>query len=215
MTTEQLAQIRMSANDEFKARYPRYLRRGAYVALFIILLLFLFSPKYVPSPYRLRTSTFEVVDMPDAVELPPPPEDVPKPQAPIEAAPDDEVGEDVDVAESLFEDFESVPLPSDLGAGDSGDVFVASQEKPKLIKFVPPDYPEMARASQLEGTVLIKVLVGPDGSVLQAVVLQSVHPMLDAAAREAALKCKFEPGKQRNIPVKAWMAIPFRFRLHS
>ena len=54
----------------------------------------------------------------------------------------------------------------------------------------------------------------PDGSVMRAEVLQSVHPMLDAAAREAALKCKFEPGKQRNIPVKAWMAIPFRFKLH-
>lgn len=214
MTTEQLAQIRMTANDEFKAGYNRYLRRGAYIALLIILLLFIFSPKYIPQPYRLRTSTFEVVDMPDAVELPPPPEDVPKPQAPIEAAPDDEVGEEIDVAESLFENFESVPLPSDMGGGDSGDVFVASQEKPKMIKFVPPDYPEMARASQLEGTVLVKVLVGPDGNVMQAVVLQSVHPMLDAAAREAALKCKFEPGKQRNIPVKAWMAIPFRFRLH-
>ncbi len=215
MTTEQLAQIRMSANDEFKAGYNRYLRRGAYVAMLIILLLFLFSPKYIPNPYRLRTSTFEIVDMPDAIELPPPPEDVPRPQAPIEAAPDDEVSDEVDIAESLFEDFEDIPMTSgDMGAGDGGDVFVASQEKPKMVKFVPPDYPEMARASQLEGTVIVKVLVGPDGSVMQAVVLQGVHPLLDASAREAAMKCKFEPGKQRNIPVKVWMAIPFRFRLH-
>lgn len=214
MTTQQLAPTTLSANDEFKAGYNRYLRRGAYIALFIVLLLFLFSPRYIPQPYRMRQTTIEAIDMPDAVELPPPPEDVPRPQAPIEAAPDDEVGEDVDVAESLFEDFENVPITSEFGSGDEGEVFVASQEKPVLTRFVSPDYPEMARASQLEGTVTVKVLVGPDGNVMQAVVLKGVHPMLDAAAREAALKCKFTPGKQRNIPVKAWMAIPFRFRLH-
>ena len=34
------------------------------------------------------------------------------------------------------------------------------------------------------------------------------------AALVAARRCKFKPGKQRNIPVKAWLAIPYRFRLH-
>jgi len=34
------------------------------------------------------------------------------------------------------------------------------------------------------------------------------------AALAAARKCKFIPGKQRNIPVKAWMALPFNFRLN-
>ncbi|MBK7701610.1 MAG: energy transducer TonB [bacterium] len=74
--------------------------------------------------------------------------------------------------------------------------------------------PEMARASQLEGTVVVKVQVGPDGSVLQAVVLTPVHPLLDKEAVKAAKRCKFQPGRQRGIAVKAWMAIPFAFRLH-
>lgn len=214
MTAHDFAQAALSANEQFKAKYPKYLRNATYIGLLMMLLLFLFSPRYIPQPYRLRSSTLEVVDMPDAVDIPPPPEDVPRPQAAVEAAADDEVTEDIDIAESLFENFENIPVPSgDMGDG-GGDVFIASQEKPKLIRFVQPDYPEMARASSLEGTVLVKVLVGPDGSVLRAEVLQSVHPMLDSAAREAALKCKFEPGKQRNIPVKAWMAIPFRFKLH-
>jgi protein TonB len=102
---------------------------------------------------------------------------------------------------------------SDFGAGD-GEVFVASQTKPELVYFAPPNYPEMARISHLEGTVIVKVLVGPDGSVLAAEILQGVHPMLNKEAIAAARKCKFNPGKQRNIPVKAWMAIPYRFRLH-
>lgn len=214
MTAHDFAQAALSANEQFKAKYSKYLRNSTYAGMLLLLLMFLFSPRYVPQPYRLRSSTLEVVDMPDAVDLPPPPEDVPRPQAAVEAAADDEVSEDIDIAESLFENFENIPVPtSDMGEG-GGDVFIASQEKPKLIKFVPPDYPEMARASSLEGTVLVKVLVGPDGSVMRAEILQSVHPMLDSAAIAAALKCKFEPGKQRNIPVKAWMAIPFRFKLH-
>ena len=41
-----------------------------------------------------------------------------------------------------------------------------------------------------------------------------MHPLLDRAAREAALRCRFSPGKQRGIAVKAWMAIPFVFGLN-
>ena len=33
-----------------------------------------------------------------------------------------------------------------------------------------------------------------------------------AAARAARL-CRFTPAKQREIPVKAWVAVPYRFRL--
>ncbi len=73
----------------------------------------------------------------------------------------------------------------------------------------------MARASQFEGTVVVKVQVGTDGKVLQAIILKGVHPMLDNSALAAARRCKFSPGKQRGIAVKAWMAIPFAFRLHS
>jgi protein TonB len=170
--------------------------------------------KYVPKPYRLITTEMQVVDLPDVIELPPPPKDVPPPPKAVEAAPDEEVTEDVEIAETLLDFDEAVALPSgDIGAG-TGEVFVASQEKPELIYFHPAEYPEMARYSQVEGTVTVKVLVGPDGSVMAAEIMQSANPLLDRAALAAARKCKFKPGKQRNIPVKAWLAIPYRFRLH-
>jgi protein TonB len=204
----------MTANDEFKAQYPKYLRWSTVTAISLTLLFFLFSPKYVPNPYVLVRTEMQVVDLPDVIELPPPPEDVPPPPRAVEAAPDEEVTEDVEIAETLLDFDQALDLPSDFGAGMGGDVFVASQEKPELVNFYSPDYPEMARISQLEGTVIVKVLVGPDGSVMAAEILQGVHPMLNRSALDAARKCKFKPGKQRNIPVKAWMAIPFRFRLN-
>lgn len=204
----------VTANDLFKAKYNKYMRWSAVTAVCLTSLFFLFSPRYVPNPYKLIQTVIQVVDLPETIELPPPPKDIPPPPKAVEAAPDDEVTEDVPIADTLmdFDDMLTTPT-SDFGSG-SGDVFVASQEKPELIHFVSPDYPEIARISHLEGTVIVKVLVGPDGRVLEAQILQGVHSMLNEQALKAARKCRFKPGKQRNIPVKAWMAIPFRFRLH-
>jgi protein TonB len=92
--------------------------------------------------------------------------------------------------------------------------FVVSERKPILLSQPRPDYPEFARMAGLEGTVLIKVFVGIEGAVLDAQLLQSVHPVLDNAALNAARRCRFEPGRQRTIPVATWVAVPYRFRIH-
>jgi len=207
--------IRMSANDEFKAQYNKYIRWSALIAVLLVLIGAMISPTYVPNPYKLRHEEFEVVELDDQeiIELPPPPVEAPPPPKVIEAAPDDEVDDDVEIADTLMDlDMAiSSSMPS-FATGDEG--FVASSTNPQLTYFAKPDYPEMARRAQIEGTVIVKVLVGPDGSVKDAQVLQGVNPLLNNAALAAARKCKFIPGKQRNIPVKAWMALPFNFRLH-
>jgi len=209
--------LQLSANDQFKAKYPRYLRWSAVIAVILVLVFFLVTPRYTPNPYRLRQEELEIVEMDqqDVIELPPPPVEAPPPPRVIEAAPDDEVTDDVDIADTLMDIDDAIAsaLPTyDVGGGGG---FVASSEKPKLIRFVPPDYPEMARMSQIEGTVIVKVLVGSDGNVKDAQIIQGVHPMLNKAALAAARKAKFLPGKQRDIPVKAWMAIPYNFKLHN
>jgi len=202
----------VSANELFKAKYNKYIRWSLIAAVLFTIAFFLFSPKYKPNPYRIFNEEMEMVDVQEQVEIPDVPHETPKPQVTVEAAPDDMVDEEVEVADSLI-DMDDI---LDIGAGyeDGGEGFTVSQEKPMLISFSQPDYPEIARASQLEGTVLVKVQVGTDGSVLQAVVIRSVHPTLDREAVKAARRCKFKPGKQRDIPVKAWMAIPFAFSLN-
>lgn len=208
--------LKMSANDEFKAQYNKYVRWSALVAIVVVLVGAMISPNYVPNPYKLRQEEFEVVDIDDqeVIDIPPPPVEAPPPPKVIEAAPDDEVTDDVEIADTLM-DLDTAISSSmgnfDLG-GDEG--FVASSTNPRILNWAKPKYPEVARMAQVEGTVIVKVLVGPDGSVMQAQVIQSVHPLVNKAAIEAAYKCKFIPGKQRNIPVKAWMALPFNFRLN-
>ncbi len=87
--------------------------------------------------------------------------------------------------------------------------------QPVLIHFEPPVYPEDARKAQAEGRVVVKVLVGPEGTVLEAVILEAVEefPSFGEAALSAAKACRFEPARQRGIAVKAWAALPFEFHL--
>ncbi|MFT5232736.1 MAG: protein TonB [Candidatus Krumholzibacteriia bacterium] len=207
--------LKVSANDEFKAEYNRYLRWSALVAVILTIIGAALSPTYTPNPYKLKQDEFEVVDIEDQeiIDIPPPPVEAPPPPKVIEAAPDDEVTDEVDIADTLM-DLDTA-ISSSMGTiVTSDDGFVASSTNPIITKWAKPEYPEVARMAQVEGTVIVKVLVGPDGSVLEAQVIQSVHSLLNKAAIEAAFKCKFIPGKQRNIPVKAWMALPFNFRLH-
>jgi len=91
------------------------------------------------------------------------------------------------------------------------DVF---DEPPVPIHFEKPSYPQFSRDSGIEGSVAVKVMVGKDGKVTDAVVLDSdVTAEMEQAALRAARNCTFEPGKQRGVPVPVVVVIPFEFRL--
>ena len=101
------------------------------------------------------------------------------------------------------------PPPTIMG----GEGFVTSSTNPVLLFQAKADYPLIARRSGLEGTVIVKVLVGVSGRVRAAELVQSVHPILDREALAAAARCRFEPAKQRELKVQVWMALPYCFRL--
>ncbi len=105
-----------------------------------------------------------------------------------------------------------VNLP-DAGDGNpSPDEFVAVEEMPVLIQIPAPIYPDMARQAEVEGTVMVRALVGKDGKVQDAFVTEGV-PMLNDAAIAAAKKAVFKPALQQHKPVAVWVQIPMRFSL--
>ena len=75
-------------------------------------------------------------------------------------------------------------------------------------------YPPIAARQKLEGTVMLRVLVGPDG-VPQRVDVEksSGHSILDRAARDAVMKWRFEPGTRNGQPFAAYGLVPIAFRL--
>jgi protein TonB len=90
---------------------------------------------------------------------------------------------------------------------------VVPDTPPMPIKKVPPRYPDVAREAGVDGTVMLSVLVGADGRVHDVRVVKGI-PMLDAAAREAALQWVFEPGKRDGKAVDSWFELPIKFSLH-
>lgn len=83
---------------------------------------------------------------------------------------------------------------------------------PRPLTQVPAEYPDRAQEQGLEGEVMVKVTVGVDGTVTNAVVEETrADASLGAAAIAAASKWVFEPAMRYGNPVEASIVIPFRF----
>lgn len=78
----------------------------------------------------------------------------------------------------------------------------------------PPRYPPEAMRQQHQGTVVLLVLVGVDGSPKEVKVERSSgYRELDRAAMEAARNWRFNPGKHNGQPVEGYARIPVNFTL--
>ena len=190
--------------------------RNAFIAAIVFhVLMVALTPKITYKPFVLREQYLEAVELPTSFELPPPPKEVSAPVVPIEAASDEEADADAGgIAPTTFSDFASLPAPPPPPSEEAQE-FYAFDEAPVLLKYVSPKYPDLARQAGIEGTVLLNVLVGDDGKVMQVTVIQGdVTPAMEKAAMEAAKQFLFKPAKQRTVAVKARVAIPIRFKLH-
>lgn len=91
--------------------------------------------------------------------------------------------------------------------------YVYVEELPEAVTKVAPEYPGDARASGVEGTVMLQALVGKDGTVKDTRIVRSI-PLLDAAAAAAVRQWIFKPALSHGLPVAIWVAVPVKFSLH-
>ena len=87
-----------------------------------------------------------------------------------------------------------------------------SEMASRLITKVPADYPPAARAAHIEGHVLIKAIIGTDGSVVQAQIV-SGHPMLSREALLSVSKWRYQPGLRDGSPVEVATTVTVEFKL--
>jgi protein TonB len=78
-----------------------------------------------------------------------------------------------------------------------------------------PVYPMSSRRKREQGTVRMRVQVGPDGAPLQVLLDRtSGYRDLDAAALDVVKKrWRFAPAKQGDRAVAAWVTVPLEFSL--
>jgi len=199
-----------TAETDFEGSYYRVLWSIAAVAIIGHMLLFVFGPDMKVQAYRLAEKPkMEAVQIPDNFNVPPPPEEAPKPEVPTDIAPSDAADADATMGSTEL----NVDAPPELPPGPKrAEFFTAFDEPPQVIKQVKPVYPDMARQAELEGVVLLLVGVDEFGNVIEVTVLQSVAG-LDQAAIDAVYKWKFKPAKQRDVPVAVRISLPVRFSL--
>ena len=66
----------------------------------------------------------------------------------------------------------------------------------------------------MEGSVLLSVIVGPDGTAKSVNVSKSSgFAMLDASAKDAVSRWKFVPAKRGNETIEARVIVPIEFKM--
>lgn len=75
-------------------------------------------------------------------------------------------------------------------------------------------YPAIAAKNGAEGKVIIRFVVGKNGSVRRAEVVRSIYPALDREALRAVYSMpKLNPRTKDGYPVSVWFTLPVTFKL--
>ncbi|WP_110254285.1 energy transducer TonB [Undibacterium pigrum] len=75
-------------------------------------------------------------------------------------------------------------------------------------------YPKSALMNEETGTVVLSILVGPDGAVVDSKVEKSSgSKALDKATQKIYSSCKFKPGAKDGKPQQAWTKLEYVWSL--
>jgi TonB family protein len=88
-----------------------------------------------------------------------------------------------------------------------------SETPPRPLKILRPEYPKAPFEAQIEGTVLVELLIGEQGEVAHLEIRKSI-PELDAAAIACVRQWTFEPGRINGVPRATFAQAPVAFRIY-
>jgi protein TonB len=80
----------------------------------------------------------------------------------------------------------------------------------KAISLPKPPYPPIAKAARASGTVVVQITIDEAGKVISARAI-SGHPLLQAAAVQAAYAARFSPTQLSGQPVKVMGTLHYNF----
>lgn len=127
---------------------------------------------------------------------------------------------DEPVSENAVEDPVEAELPAEK---ERGEVFVAVEKQAEfpggiqaLMQWLGMNvrYPEDAMKNDVQGRVIVKFVVNPDGSISDPTVLKSVEPSLDQeAVRVVMAMPKWEAAENHGQKVASYFNLPIAFKL--
>ncbi|PLW93193.1 MAG: energy transducer TonB [Marinilabiliales bacterium] len=180
-------------------------------------------------------SQLQMIDIPEEmVEItrqeepePPPPE---KTTTELEIVEDDvEVDDDLDI--NIEDDMDSevgdfiAPVDDEEPVIVEAEIFQIVEDMPSfpggeeaLFEYLQKNiqYPQMAKESNIQGTVFVGFVVEPDGSISNVKVLRGIGGGCDdEAIRVVKSMPRWAPGKQRGKPVRVQFNLPIKFVLQG
>jgi protein TonB len=105
----------------------------------------------------------------------------------------------------------SAALPASVHESSPG---TTNRRLPELVHNPPPTYPLAAFFARIEGTVTLRLFIGPDGHVGKVeIATSSGYPVLDAEAVRAVRGWQFLPATRSGRPISMTVRLPVRFEL--
>ncbi len=121
----------------------------------------------------------------------------------VEAKKGNTLAKEADATQLLDSDATSLPTPT--------EEYLVS-EMPQVLTEIRPLYPIEAKAKQLEGSVVMDILIDEQGVVRQVSVIEGAE-IFRPGATEAMKKFKFKPAKVEGKPVAVRIRYTLNFKL--
>ncbi len=213
-----------TAHDRLKRSSKRVFAEALLLATVIHFLVLTFAPPLVAPDVSFGVVELSMVDLPPEIHIPPPPQTIARPAAPVITA-SAEVSEDITIAPTTFDaqPASALPPPPAAKAGDEevlsrAPVFTPYTVAPtlrnreevgtQLVKLYPP----LLRDAGIGGTVLVWFFIDVEGKVQRTLVhTPSSYEGFNEVALEIAEIMQFTPARNRDKLVPVWVAIPITF----
>jgi periplasmic protein TonB len=145
-----------------------------------------------------------------AISPAPPQKTTPSPPAvPVQQTPTPDEADAASSEGSTAANSTVSPQPS----GATGSAQITKPSSREFAQYNPkPPYPAVAKRLRIQGTVVVRVWVEPDGLVGHGrVAVSSGEPLLDESALTTVLTWRFKPGTVNGVAQGMWVTQPVRF----
>lgn len=226
-------EVKKSKKADLENKRSLFMEIGLVVALAVVIIMFSVSQREkVVAELDLGSvaDEIEVIDVTQEKE----PETVPVQQQTVAVITDilnvvrndTQINTSFDFVDFDVEDINIAPLEVETEEIEEETIVLTAEQKPTfqggdLNTFrnwvnARLTYPELARENNIQGTVTVSFVVEKDGRLTNIQVLKSPDKTLsDEAVKILAKSPKWEPARQRNMPVRFRYTLPVVFKLQN
>ena len=214
------AEINATANDDFKRSFSTWFWGSMSAATAIHFLVFALMPAMQADDVAVNQDVIEMVDIPEQIDIPPPPEAIARPAMPVIT--DAPIEEDITIADVTFDanPVENLPPPPDEVETDISaapvwtdvDILPALMNTKEVERALTREYPPLLRDAGIGGTTVVWFFIDETGKVVKTEVkTSSGHKALDDAAIKISHLYEFSPAINRDRPVPVWVSLGIAF----